>query len=909
MYDFDNQGDGFPPYTDEDLCQTGSPINFQYNALTHEWTWICKGNDNVDVLCSAPEERCGDGVVNSELEECDDGNDIDGDECNNSCEFNAICGSQYDGQELYYFDNNGGDLDENTPGLCDVGEVTNFSYDPVNHSWTWLCTVNDGEVFIECNALELWCGDENVNGPAGVEECDDGNDDPTDGCDQCEISEMCGDGMLQDPETCEYDADSDTYSYDGSVPVELQDPQFCDTDICQVIPFCGDGYWNTAGILGQPNEECDPSVPGSVPAGLTCDPVDCVVVGFCGDGFEDFNGDFGPAELCDDGTHCADGTPCSDASECVGQTPDELCVQRSCDGCNIYCEPELCGNGVVECGEECDDGDNDNGDGCNEFCELEECGNGVVDPGEECDEGVNNTDIPCDAPYTPLEPGETCSYCTTICELEENTGPYCGDDTIDLGFEECDNGQFNDGVTIVVDQFGNESVCSPTCELVTGCPNGLLEAGEQCEFYNGQFIYDSSVPNEIANEVDACDLSSCLVVGECGDLYVDVDGSYGPAESCDDGRHCSDGSACSVHADCANVNGPDQLCTPRNNDGCNIYCQPEFCGDGILQVALGEECDDGNNIDGDGCDNDCKYEFAEGCGDGILDPDGADDIVGTDDDEECEFTGDNMDEFIGLPEPELHCSHLCNVIGLCGDGFLDTEGLYGWPEVCDDGNDISGDGCSYPACEPETPDLVIEKEYLGDPIQAGVTSQVQFSLTYQNVGNTYVSPVYITDTMPAGFTFVDASVDPTTVNGQVITWAFNYLAPGQVGTIIITLEAELPVGECPEIINYVDITIPPLDGTPDNNSDSAEVPCGEAVCEDLTLTVGGDDLPIPINWVCEGDGSEYDVQITYLPTNTVVFTSDEPTGTYYATQAGEYQVRCAVNGMGSDECIDTVVIE
>lgn len=45
---------------------------------------------------------------------------------------------------------------------------------------------------------------------------------------------------------------------------------------------------------------------------------------------------------------------------------------------------------------------------------------------------------------------------------------------------------------------------------------------------------------------------------------------------------------------------------------------PPGCGDGILQdpdeTEVAEECDDGNNVDGDGCDANCMLE----------DPDGAD---------------------------------------------------------------------------------------------------------------------------------------------------------------------------------------------------------------------------------------------------------------------------------------------
>jgi len=39
-----------------------------------------------------------------------------------------------------------------------------------------------------------------------------------------------------------------------------------------------------------------------------------------------------------------------------------------------------------------------------------------------------------------------------------------------------------------------------------------------------------------------------------------------------------------------------------------LTCESQggFCGDGILDP--GEECDDGNNVNGDGCDENCRIE-------------------------------------------------------------------------------------------------------------------------------------------------------------------------------------------------------------------------------------------------------------------------------------------------------------
>ena len=46
-----------------------------------------------------------------------------------------------------------------------------------------------------------------------------------------------------------------------------------------------------------------------------------------------------------------------------------------------------CGNGVVDPGEQCDDGNSVAGDGCSPTCRLEVCGNRILDPGEQCDDG------------------------------------------------------------------------------------------------------------------------------------------------------------------------------------------------------------------------------------------------------------------------------------------------------------------------------------------------------------------------------------------------------------------------------------------------------------------------------------------------------------------------------------------
>jgi len=92
-----------------------------------------------------------------------------------------------------------------------------------------------------------------------------------------------------------------------------------------------------------------------------------------------------------------------------------------------------------------------------------------------------------------------------------------------------------------------------------------------------------------------------------------------------------------------------------------------FCGDGVVDQALGEACDDGNNVDGDGCSADCLVERVPGCGDGILD------------------NGEMCDD--GNNDAGDGCRGNCT-LEVCGDRIVDPQ------EACDDGNNVNGDGCA-----------------------------------------------------------------------------------------------------------------------------------------------------------------------------------------------------------------------
>ena len=67
----------------------------------------------------------------------------------------------------------------------------------------------------------------------------------------------------------------------------------------------------------------------------------------------------------------------------------------------------------------------------------------------------------------------------------------------------------------------------------------------------------------------------------CGDGDIQAINAFGQSENCDDG-------------------GSDSAY--RNGDGCSADCQIEFCGDGIAQPALDEDCDGGEH-----CTPECRW--------------------------------------------------------------------------------------------------------------------------------------------------------------------------------------------------------------------------------------------------------------------------------------------------------------
>jgi len=152
--------------------------------------------------------------------------------------------------------------------------------------------------------------------------------------------------------------------------------------------------------------------------------VTCVNEGVCGDGTVN------AGETCDDGNQipgdgcdaaCQIEPACGDGHVDSGEQCDDG-NHTAGDGCSASCHLEVCGNGYLDPGEQCDDGNLTASDGCSATCHVEVCGNGVVDPGEACDDGNTN---PSDGCATDCTIPDQC----TVCE-EANCHNYFDSDVV-----------------------------------------------------------------------------------------------------------------------------------------------------------------------------------------------------------------------------------------------------------------------------------------------------------------------------------------------------------------------------------------------------------------------------------------------------------------------------------------------
>jgi cysteine-rich repeat protein len=375
--------------------------------------------------------------------------------------------------------------------------------------------------------------------------------------------------------------------------------------------------------------------------GTSCNPATglCKLNSVCG------NGAIETGETCDQGNgNVANGDGCS--STC------QIESGWNCPGTPSVCQK--CGNGIKEGTEACDDGDTTGGDGCSATCTLEgngwvctgtsptvcqKCGNGIIEGTESCDDGDATAGDGCSATCT-TESQWSCTGQPSVCQK-------CGN-SIREGSETCDG--TSQGCTVSGNP-GTQSCNSQcngwnACTATQVCPNNNIEGTETCDSNSRSCTTSSGYAGS-----QSCN-SQCNGWNSCSSSLYCGDGTINGPEVCDGssfgGKTCVSqlGSGYTGSLSC------QSSCSLIGTSGC---CKPTTC------AALGYECGTWSN----GCGG--NLNCGSTCSGGATCQSGS-----------CVC---NEEDYVGCSGGDAYWYDSCDVRG----SFI---------EDCNDGDSCTTDSCS-----------------------------------------------------------------------------------------------------------------------------------------------------------------------------------------------------------------------
>ena len=336
---------------------------------------------------------------------------------------------------------------------------------------------------------------------------------------------------------------------------------------------------------------------------------------------------------------------------------------------------DYCGNGVVNTGEQCDDGNNTAGDCCSATCQFE---TGSCDDGDAC-----TTADTCSAGTCVGGPPLACDDANVCTSDTCNPGSGCVFNNEPVGTPcrgvagACDVAETCDGLGICPADAKSTAECraavgscdvAESCDGVSNdCPaDGFLGAGTECRAVGDLCDVAEQCTGTSANcpadGVAASGVECRAAAGTCdvaetcdgGSASCPADGFVGAgtecraaAGVCDLAEQCTgsgaacpadgkstaecraDAGDCDVAESCDGVGNdcpadavePDgtscndgDACSPTDECQAGV-CQgvTTTCADGVLNAACGEQCDDGNTTPGDCCSATCQAEPGAVC--------------------------------------------------------------------------------------------------------------------------------------------------------------------------------------------------------------------------------------------------------------------------------------------------------
>ncbi len=235
------------------------------------------------------------------------------------------------------------------------------------------------------------------------------------------------------------------------------------------------------------------------------------------------------------------------------------------------------------------------------------CGNGILEGAEICDDGASNGTMTCgcaiDCTYpvggTACDDGSMCSVadqCDGVGACLAGTPLVCDDGQFCNGLETCDPGTGCQAGTPVNPDDGavcTDDSCDEVGDVVVNTPNDANCANG--DFCDGDETCDAVLDCQAGTPVDpddgvVCTDDSC---DEVGDVVVNTPNDA----NCANGDFCDGSETCDVTLGC-------QAGTPPPIDD-GVACTDDSCdeaGDVIVNTANAANCEDANPCTADSCD-------------------------------------------------------------------------------------------------------------------------------------------------------------------------------------------------------------------------------------------------------------------------------------------------------------------
>jgi cysteine-rich repeat protein len=457
------------------------------------------------------------------------------------------------------------------------------------------------------------------------------------------------------------------------------DANICNDTVFGNTTICGDGVKSSG-------EKCE--------KGEKLSPVECVMT-VCTAGSPEKIG-----QACTAAADCGSNGACAPKNGKINVACKNDCtIQSTAEAVSAgaLCKPEVCGNGIKDPNEICDDGVLNGTYGhCDKNCSLTDavaCGDGTLAGSEQCDCGT-----PANFSSVKAKSGTwanlNCTVangvylanglnCSAECKL---SGPKCGDKIVNGATEACDGGSDSYAGKFCV---GDSASCA-TDDDCGGDINSCV--ANKCLLLTKKCVKDSDCGGAVgscggaaADPNNSCVKSAICVSGKVGKMCTSD-------AQCEGGKcstpHCSgglkNGIACTTDADCTGGKcSPEVKYDLTRNRSCSNACTwgsgwsacqggTQQCGNGALEGT--EECDDGNTSNNDSCTNVCKKNI---CSDGYVN-------VGI---ESCDNGGGNKKDSdtvkcsAGYGGSCNYCTNTCQYKTqtgeFCGDGIKNGD------EYCD----------------------------------------------------------------------------------------------------------------------------------------------------------------------------------------------------------------------------------